>query len=251
MPNPIRVVVPIDSMDPESWNYAVGYVQKIASEASPAVTDVILLTHTKDVLTRSSLAGFIGAAPAKALAKGTRVGFGSGATLRHETLRTLGYSARNAVVIAFYADDAMLEKIDGLRDLTAVVAVPDFEDSIDKWRHRWNPNVHGEAQAPAAPLIADPVVVKALETITALCNMSHGMLIQRDKDHASENLRILRAKGHALDAETIKSWAISKGWHPGAADDLGKVADKISRLKTKPSISGFYEPEARYARWKS
>lgn len=251
MADVVRVIVPIDTMDEESWKFATAYSYKIASEATPPATDIVLLTHTKQILDHSSLAQHLGKATAKALAKGTKVGFAGGMTLRHETPRTLGYSARNSVVIIFYAEDKILETLDGHKGITGIVAVPDFEDQIEVWSKRWNPIVHGAKREKAKELVEDPVVEKALESITLRSNISYNVLHPRDKAYANEVFRILKAKGHALDGAMIKSWAIRKGWKPGGADELRKVADKVSALKAKPSLAGFHDPAGRYERWQS
>lgn len=245
-----RVVVPIDTMDQDSWLVAAAYAVKIATDSKPASTDVVLLTHTKQQLDHTSLANHLGLAGAKALSKGNRANLGNGVILRHETLRTLGYSTRNTVIIAFYAEDKMLEPLDGQTGVAGIVAVPEFDGDIDAWKRRWNPIVHGAKRAATETLIDDPVIERALESITTRSNIAYNVLHPRDKEYADEVFRILRAKGHELDPERIKSWAIRRGWKPGGGDELAKAAGKVAKLKNKPSISSFYEPHARYDRWK-
>lgn len=250
MTKPTRVVVPIDDMDAESWHVAAGYAQEIALRTEPPVSELVLLTHSKAQLRGTSLEGHIGSGAAKALAAGRAADLGSGMALRHETLQTLRYPARAVVIIAFYADDRMLEFVDGLSRIAGVVAVPDLGDAGKLWRERWAPIVHGQANEPAAaPLIDDPVVVKALEVLSAISNLAHSVMHPRDKEHANETLRILRAKGHALDGGKIKSWAIRNDWKPGAAQELGNLATRVAGLKGKPSLAGFHDPQGRYARW--
>ncbi len=192
---------------------------------------MILLTHTKQQLEHTSLANHLGGGAAKALGKGARANLVDDVTLRHETLRTLGYSTRNSVVIAFYADDRMLETLDGLSGILGIVAVPHLDGKIDGWIERWNPTVHGEERATPGKLIGDPTIERALESITLKSNISHGVLHPRDKQYADEVFRILRAKGHALDPTKIKSWAIRRGWKPGGGEELAKAATKVMKLK--------------------
>ena len=246
-----RVVVPVDSMDVTSWQLAAAYAKKIASETSPRANDIVLLTHTKNQLDHTSLAGHLGPGASKALSKGMKFNLGDGTALRHVTLRTLGYSARNSVVIAFYADEAMLETLDGKPGIAGIVAVPEFDGDIDQWIKRWNPVVHGATREDTKPLIDDPVIVAALESVTAMSNTSYDVLHPRDKEHADGVFRILRAKGHVLDPDAIKSWAIRKGWKPGGADELSKVAAKVVKLKNKPSLGALHDPHGRYGRWRS
>lgn len=250
MPQPTRIVIPIDSQDPSAWSIALAYAGAIGASAQPATQDYVLLTHAKQQLKSTSLAGHVGAAVAKALLANNSVPMQDGGALRHLTLQTLRGSGHGAVVIAYYADDAMLETLDGIDGLTGIVAVPDLPGQIVGWIERWNPLVHGQAQPSApAPLIADTVVVKALTALSGGVNLSHNVMNPRDKGYADETLRILRAKGHALQPESIKSWAMQNGWKPGAADELAKLAGRIGGMKTKPSLASFYNPEGKYQTW--
>ena len=249
MPSPIRVVVPIDSQDPSAWAHALAYAEMIGAQAEPAARDYILLTHTKQQLSQTSLGNHVGAAQAKTLLANKDLGLPNGARLRHATLQTLRGSARQAMIIAYFAEDKMMETIDGLTGVIGVVAVPHYAGEVDGWIARWNPVIHGQQSTAAVPLISDSVVAKALESLSGSVNLSHSVMNPRDKQRANETLRILRAKGHTLEREKIKSWAIRNGWQPSAADELAKLAGKVQALKATPSISGYHDPTGRYARW--
>ncbi|MBB4274135.1 hypothetical protein [Rhizobium mongolense] len=252
MPKPIRVVVPIDSHDPQAWKYGLAYALKIGAEAEPPAQDYILLTHTKQQLKSTSLAGHVGTQAAKALLANDSIRLSNGGHLRHATLQTLRGSGRRAVIIAYFAEDKMLETLDGLDLVAGIVAIPEFPRHAENWIARWNPVVHGQPQKSApAPLIADPVVANALTALSSWINLSHAIMNPRDKGHADETLRILRAKGHALVPDQIKSWAIRNGWKPGAADELAKLAERIEALTSKPRLSGFHDPDGKYERWKT
>jgi hypothetical protein len=250
MPQPpkvTRVLIPIDSQDPSSWN-AAGVVADHLCQTSGA-QEVVLLTHTKGQLQHTSLYGFLGAQLAKTLKGGGTANLPSGAMLRSETLQTLRFLARPAVVIAFYADEKMLEAVDALRNVVGAVAVPDQAGGAQKWVDRWGAKVLGQpAQAPAV-LIPDIKFEKGLEALTRGINLSHSILNPRDKAHADETLRILTAKGHKADPDKIKSWAIAHGWHPNAAAELQKLAIKIQSLKAKPSLANIHNAQARYDHW--
>lgn len=250
MAPPTRIVVPIDDSDPQSFSIALGYARLLAERASPPTSKVILLTHTKRQLQHSSLASHLGAQAAKALAANKPVGAGEGLSLHHETQQTLRYSAGNAVILAFYAEDRILDFVDGLSGVLGVVAVPWPLDGADGWIARWNPKVHGQAQTVPAPLLDDPVIENALRSVSRMINRGSGALHNRDKQTADETLRILRAKGHSAPPDRIKSWAVREGWKPEAADELATLAKRIFALKTKPSLSSFHDPNGRYARWK-
>lgn len=249
MSNIFRVLVPLDSQDEQTFGLALAYAEQIAKAAG--VSDVILLTHTRGQLDGTGLSRFLGPAASKALNKGKTVNLSWGGKIRGETMKTLGYQARNAVVVAYYADGSLLDFVDGLHGIAGAVAVPWVPGEADGWAARWSVNVHGQEKQPPRVLIDDPVVVRALETLTTIINLSTGLVHPRDKQMANEILRILRAKGHGDPSGTIKSWAIRHNWSPTAASNLEALAKKVWSLKTKPSLSGFHDPDGRYDRWKA
>lgn len=249
MTKTFRVLVPLDSQDEGTFGLALAYAEQIAK--ATGVLDVILLTHTRGQLDGTSLSRFLGPAASKALTKGKAANLSWGGKVRGETMKTLGYQARNSVVIAYYADESLLDFVDGLHGIAGAVAVPWVPGEADGWAARWSALVHGQEKQPPRVLIDDPVVVRALETLTTIINLSTGLGHPRDKQMANEILRILRAKGHADPSGAIKSWAIRHDWSPTAASDLEALAKKIWALKTKPSLSDFHDPNGRYDRWKT
>lgn len=249
MNQPIRVLIPIDCQDPEALMLSLAYAQEIGKKTS--TRDILLVTHAKDQLRHTPLADNLGAIATKALLAGRPASLPSGATLRHGTLATLRYFSGKAVVIAYYADEKLLEFVDGIERLTGVVAVPWVPGENDTWRERWTPIVHGEAKQEPASILDDAVVEAALRSVSGIVNLSHTLLQSRDKEWVNEVLRILRAKGHTLEPLKIKNWAIRYGWKPGAADELAKLARKVGELKTKPRLTEIHDPNGRYARWKS
>lgn len=247
MTNTIRVLVPIDSHDKNALQTALAYARKICEQEN--FSDVVLLTHTKNQLTQTSLSGFLGKAVVQTLAKGT-ASLSGGIKLHAETMRTMSQSARKSVVLVYYAEQSILDFVDGLHNIGGVVVVPEFEGEADDWSQRWGVVVHGEKQQEPATLIEDQTVVKALETLTQIVNLSTGLGNPRDKEHANTVLRILRAKGHADPSPHIKSWAIQHGWRPKDGLALEELSRKIWNLKSKPSLSGFYNVEKRYQSWR-
>lgn len=248
MTSPTRIAFLQDGTEPTAWTHASGAALAILQQVGGSGVEIVLLTHSQHQLKGTSLASALGGPAVKVLLKGDTVTFGS-TTLRHATLRTLSRIRRNAVVMAYYADDAMLDEVDGISGLAGVVAMPDLPDTISGWVERWNPIVPGKAQAPTAPLL-DTIFENALTSLSGLVNLSHGIMNPRDKGYADETLRILRAKGHVADSEKVTSWAIRNGWKPGAAKELGALAGRIGALKSEPSLSGFHNPEGKYEGWK-
>lgn len=245
---PVRVNVPIDCYEADSWNYALAYAAKIAADRN--VAEIILLVHTRNQLEHTSLSRFLGPQVIKALGKGA-IPIQSGPRLRAETMKTLRYVHAKAVIIAFYAEERMLDFIDDLTNVEGVVVVPDQLDGADAWVARWGANVHGQEAKAAAVLIDDPTFVRALETLTKIINRTTGLGNPRDKQMADGILRILRAKGHSDQTTNIKSWALRNGWTLAGATQLETLSRKIWSLKNKPSLSSIYNAHERYSDWKS
>lgn len=243
----IRVLVPLNSQSTEAFQVALAYANSICEKAGAA--DIILLTHTKHQLDHTSLSRLLGDRAVRALGKGT-VTLSSGVRLHAATMRTLSWPPRKSVLVVYYAETGILDLADGTRNVVGVVAVPDVPGEADDWAKRWGVIVHGEERKAPAPLIEDPVVVRALDMLTRMVNLSTGIGNPRDKDFADETLRILRAKGHADPTPHIRSWAIQNGWKPEHAVKLEALSQKIWGLKVKPSLLKFYNAHERYDRWR-
>jgi len=243
-----RVVVPLDSHSEEAFKLAFGYATEICRRTG--ATDIIVLTHTKNQLDHTSLSRLLGASTVKALAKGP-VALGSGVRLHAETMKTLKWPARPSVLVVYYGEKAILDFADGARNVAGIVTVPDLPGTADEWALRWGAGVHGQARKEPGTLIKDEVVVRALEELTQMINLSTGLGHPRDKEYADQSLRILRAKGHEDPTAAIKSWAIVNGWKPEHAGKLEDLSRKIWGLKGKPSLSKFYNPLGRYERWRT
>lgn len=244
-----RVLIPIDSYEPESWSFALAYAIRIC-EVNEKEPNVVLVVDTMHQVSSTSLSRFIGEQQIKVLKSKRQLSL-NGGRLRLETLQTLSYVLQDAVVIAFYASEKLLDKVEDVKGLSGIVAVPWNQGELDSWADRWGVIIHGEKPRPQAKILTDPVVERALLELVRMVNSSTGIGNPRDKSMANETLRILRNKGHQFDAEEIRSWALQQGWRSQQANDLGTLAAKISCLKTKPRLSEFHDPDSRYKRWSS
>ncbi|HEX8623309.1 MAG TPA: hypothetical protein VF718_15175 [Allosphingosinicella sp.] len=248
MAAPIRILIPGDSQEPETLRLALACAQQIARTARSA--DILLVTHATSQLRHTPLAAHLGEDRARALLDGLELPLPSGATLRHGTIASLRYPSGRPVVVAYYADDKLLDLVDSMAGVEGVVAVPWVPGQVDEWRERWAPIVPGEERQAPADLLDDPVVEAALRSMSATINLSYPLIQSHDREWVDGPLRILRARGHSLDPAKIRNWAIRNGWKAGAADDLAKRVRKFAAMKTRPRLTAIPDAEARYERWK-
>ncbi|AHF68080.1 hypothetical protein PCH70_29270 [Pseudomonas cichorii JBC1] len=176
----------------------------------------------------------------------------SGAQMRCETIKTLQWVTKPSVLIAVFANQSMMDKVDSLQGLVAILAVPWTPDAIENWVKTWSPKVLGngaKSGKPVAKLIADPIVEQAMKSLTSVINRGTAVLNGSDEDHAKRILRILRAHNHQEPAENIKLWAINNGWLPKTAERLETLAEKTFALRSKPKLENPVQAEQSYQRW--
>ncbi len=250
MSNISRIVLPLDSHDPDTWRHAFQYARELHHKAELNVKDIVLLVHTKAQLDGTSLSEVLEASKLSAVAKGP-LPLGPDKLFCAETPRTLKNLTRRSVLLVCYADLKLLDFADGLINVAGVVVVPAHQGASDVWVTRWDALVHGQSpQAPSA-LIPDTVVVRALLSVTRMVNLSTNLSNDSDKKIAEETLRILRARGHETPAPNIKSWAIRHNWKPKGADALEALAKKVWSSQEKPSLRSIENANERYASWQT
>ncbi|WP_268562116.1 hypothetical protein [Pseudomonas protegens] len=159
MPSVKRILLPDTNQSPEHVLTGVSLADRICEASS--TLEVIFLVPAKVSLTSGPLVNALGATVHKALVKGNPVKLPSGAQMRCETMKTLQWVSVPSVLIAVFASQDMMDKIDSLQNLVAVVAVPWTPDAITDWVTTWSPTELGKPAKPTKPeskLIADPIV---------------------------------------------------------------------------------------------
>lgn len=142
MPPVQRLLLPNTNQSPVHVLAGVNVADRLCETSG--TLEVILLVPAKASLTSGPLHDALGASVHNALAKGKPVKLPSGALMRCETMDTLKWVSTPAVLIAVFAGQAMMDKIDSLQNLTAVVAVPWTPDAIEDWTKTWSPKVLGK-----------------------------------------------------------------------------------------------------------
>ncbi|MDD1017020.1 MULTISPECIES: hypothetical protein [Pseudomonas] len=253
MPNVQRILLPDTNQSPVHIMAGVKVADRLCETSG--TLEVIFLVPAKASLTSGALHEALGATMHSKLVKGMPVTLPSGAQMRCETMKTLKWVSKPSVLIAIFAGQDMMDKIDSLQNLVAVVAVPWTPDAIENWNRTWSPQVlgkptkSGKSAAPAIKLIADPIVEQAMKSLTSVINLGTAVLNASDDDHAKRTLRILRSRNHQEPAENIKLWAIKNGWLPKAAERLETLAEKTFALRSKPRLDNPVHAEQSYQRW--
>ena len=231
MPSPQRYILPFERTGPEIFPIALEKALSILGGTVGGSNQIILLTPVKDNLQHIQPGESISRTDLKALHKGETIKIGPTVTLRHATLRTIGLSAKDAVVIVYFVNDKELEKLDGLSALTGLIVVPDPIAQVQDWQTRWTVQVHGQSASAPVKLIPDPITEKALVSLTSIVNRSRVSFHPSDKQHAQNALKKLHDDGQTLDDNAIKSWAIQQDWNPELAEELGKLAARVAKSK--------------------
>ncbi|MES3710376.1 hypothetical protein QC590_19350 [Pseudomonas putida] len=250
MPHVQRILLPDTNQNPTHVLTGVSLADRICEASS--TLDVIFLVPAKASLTSGPLAEALGTSVHSALVKGNPVKLPSGAQMRCETVKMLQWVSKPSVLIAVFASQDMMDKVDSLQNLVAVVAVPWTPNSVENWERTWAPKVLGQPAKrtkPAPKLIADPIVEQAMKSLTTMVNRAHNTMHPSDEDHAKFVLRILRSRNHQEPAENIKLWAIKNGWLPKAAARLEVLAEKAFALRSKPKLDNPDHAEQSYQRW--
>lgn len=253
MPSVERVLLPDTNQSPVHVLTGVSVADSLCGTSG--TLEVIFLVPVKASLTSGALHEALGATVHNALVKAKPVTLPSGAQMRCETMKTLQWVSKPSVLIAVFASQDMMDKIDSLQNLVAVVAIPWTPDAVESWEKTWSPRVlgkptkPGKSAKPATKLIADPVVEQAMKSLTSMVSRAPSVLNPSDEDQAKRILRILRSRNHQEPAENIKLWAIKNGWLPKAAERLEVLAEKAFALRAKPKLDNPAHAEQSYQRW--
>lgn len=244
-----RILVPGDDLNHEAICNAIAIGIELSKSDSTKVDGVVIFIPSKGQIRHTSLETVLGEKVAKDLHKGNEVKLHSNISLRAETVQTFKRTSKRDIVIAVYADQKMMDQLDGMPSLHTIIAVPHLPDALDDWVKTWSPSIPGEQPSKVQHIINDAIIESALSSLTNSINLSHTILNPRDKEHADNTIRILRRNRHTEDSSNIRVWAIKNGWHPKAADELEKLWIKIFNLKNTPKVKDSIQAKRSYEYW--
>lgn len=173
-----------------------------------------------------SLGRAIGEPAATALRKQRRVQ-ARDIALELLTERGLPHSFDQGPVLAVWVDDKQLDKLDALR-APGLCAIPWVRTDIDGWKTNWNPtDIRTGEQGGSDETVTNPVVAKALESLTFRVNLGTGLGHPSDKASAVQLFKALKSAHEDYDPDQVRAWAVRHGWSPDHARDLAELAQKV------------------------
>ncbi len=188
------------------------------------------------VVAKDTLGGVItdalGENVTKALAKGLEIRLPSGGSMRLMTGKSIPHAWCGDVILAIHAPPSLLDVIDGLPGVAAVLVIPWIASDVELWRKVWNPT---ELGAPAAGTVAVPPPAaptvssfdRAMEALSKRVNVSTGITHPSDKQTAIALLLALRETGAPFSSDEVRISLRQREWDPKDANSVGELADRI------------------------
>lgn len=128
------------------------------------------------------------------------------------------------MVIGVYLSPKDQDVLDSVSSAKALVLLPWTEADGKTWLSTWNPTVLGKSTWQVQQTAFPQDVEDALLNLTRRINLSTGLSHPLDKKAAQETLASIKSRGHQLDPDDIRKWALRNNWQPADAVDLGKLA---------------------------
>lgn len=232
-----RILIPSQGPQEKPIKLGISLAAKACENLENSI-NVVLLTPTKNL--SGTIEEALGRKYTKELEKGNKLKMTDNSKLSLESIRTFESWTKADVIVAIHADKKMLDKIDSNNNFSYVFVVPwIMDDDIEEWIRTWNPDIYGEKNKNnPEKIIENPVVEKALESLTSRINLSTGLGHPLDKNAAVDLFRLLHKNNESFDPKSIRAWAVKNGWRPDFADKLQSIAQAIIDRK---SIKGGQE----------
>jgi hypothetical protein len=150
-----------------------------------------------------------------------------GTTIELITRRTVSRSLAGSPVLAVWVDDAQLEELEREQP-RAICAIPWIPSNIDRWRNAYSPaEMRSGTPAAVRNKVTNPVVQRALQSLTRRVNLSTGLSHPRDRSAAVGLFRLLKEGGEHYDPSEVLAWAANNGWDLRDAGELADIAQGI------------------------
>ena len=193
------------------------------------ITSITLLVPAKGAFPTTVVGTFLGANVTKALCKGETVKITENLSMDLESPKTFSPFKSYGMVIGVYLSPKDQNILDSASSAKAIVLLPWTEEDGKTWLSTWNPTVLGKSTWQVQQAAFPQDVEDALLSLTRRINLSTGLSHPLDKKAAQETVSGIKRRGHRLDPEDIRKWALRNNWQPDDAEDLGKLAARYFR----------------------
>ncbi|MHB8589795.1 MAG: hypothetical protein ACYDA0_13240 [Candidatus Dormibacteraceae bacterium] len=173
------------------------------------------------------------------------------ASITRQTFRTMLSSPwQGGAVLAVWADDKVLSRIDDDYQVTAVCAVLDSLTNAPLWLKARQPTEIGGSGSVLPPVVnLDPIARVALEQLTRHVNLGTGLTHPSDRGYAIETVRALHAGRKKLTPDDAHAWATQHGWRPDGANELRDLVIGVAAGKRYQHRGGTLPASELLAMW--
>lgn len=234
-----RMIIPGYDQWDERVNIAISCAEQICEESGNA--EIVFLAPTRASFEPDAVRASLGENAHQSLLLRGKLQLSSGRFIYFETIKTLRRVPSRAIIIVIYASQSMMDDVDAIRGLAAIVAVPWSTDVIADWQLAWSAQVYGQPKTPVSVLVKDPVIEQGLQALSASINPAHARLRPAEVKHARQIFQILKANQHIESPYNIRLWAVRHGWFPKAAKELESLFQQVLSIRKKTK---FENPEA-------
>jgi hypothetical protein len=161
-------------------------------------------------------------------------------------------SAGNAAIVAFYPYGRMLDALDAIRDISALLIVPWSMQEIEHWVSTWNAKELGiRKTSKRAEHLSNRVVEEAMKDISGRVNVATGIEHQIDRDLIIQALLILKEGGERFAPASLKSWLVAiGGWKATNAQEVAEAAAEVLEGKRLNQGKSAW-PEDTLQKWRA
>lgn len=242
-----RFYINTEGNDDEAYREAIQFACKLADNDSK-ITRIVLLVATKR--NTGWFERLFGDNIVKQLFNGAKFK-NCRPIIKLESLQTFRAGSVAAdIIITCGLDDKEVLKLDDCYSAKVIIAIPWLRQNLEKWIQTWSPiEIRGNQDAGTYP---EPscIVKKAMESLTALINMSSGIHHPSDENLAKTYIRALHKYEPELDSNIVGAYLRRElGWSAHHAKDIENLINTLNAGRyfkggEKTRLSDYYK------RWK-
>jgi hypothetical protein len=219
-----RYLIENHGPDQDAINTAFAEAFQICTQK--AISNITLLVPAKGTFQDTVVGTFLGDKVTKALCKGQIVRITDDLTMNLESPKTISPYGSYGMVIGVYLTQKDQNVLDSLTSVKAIVLLPWTEDEGKSWLSTWNATILGNSSWQVQQTTLPTDVEADLLRLTQGINLSTGLSHPSDKESAKRILAAIKERGHRLNPDDIRKWALRNNWQPRNAEDLAKLAGR-------------------------